>query len=161
MEAKIEQAFVRLLGDGKQKRMVRCEEVEREVFGRRGEDGSADGGEEMDLDGKQDDKTEQGDLDSDDDVDEGGGVLLPSGDDSTSAADAISKTTGDKAPLTPQALGLKKAREREMVRQAARRGVAFGFEVDGAGRRRMDCVQGGRVVAASFAKGEWAVRWKE
>ena len=152
---------MRLLGDGKQKRIVGCEEVEKEVFGQRGEDGSADGGGRMEPDRRQDDEGEQGDLNSDDDADEGGGVPLPSDDDTTTATDTTGKPTGNDAPLTPQALGLKKAREREMVRQAARRGVEFGFEVDGAGRRRVDCVQGGRVVVASFAKGEWAVRWKE
>lgn len=75
---------------------------------------------------------------------------------------------GDGAELEPQACGLRVAKQREQVRQAARRGVAFGFCVareggDGRGgeRRRVEAVQRGRVVEASFAKGEWGVRWKE
>lgn len=72
--------------------------------------------------------------------------------------------------LTPHRQGLLKAREREMVRQAARRGVAFGLEVEvevqgegegkKVGRRKVECVRGGRVVESSFAKGEWGVRWR-
>lgn len=67
--------------------------------------------------------------------------------------------------------GMRKAREREMVRRAGRRGVVFGFLVEGEGgggdgdkgekkRRMVDAVQGGRVVESSFAKGEWGVRWR-
>jgi hypothetical protein len=66
--------------------------------------------------------------------------------------------------------GQRRADEREMVRKAARRGVAFGFLVDGdAGvrggekgeRRKCEAVMKGAVVEASFAKGEWGVRWRE
>ncbi|MCJ1309306.1 hypothetical protein MMC25_002965 [Agyrium rufum] len=88
--------------------------------------------------------------------------------------------------------GQDRAKERELVRQAGRRGVAFGFVVDrtkgtmssvvllnkglakedmddGSGgqeqdntqRRKVEIVQGGRVVEGSFAKGEWGVRWVE
>lgn len=67
--------------------------------------------------------------------------------------------------------GQRRADEREMVRKAARRGVAFGFLV-GAGeegvrggekgeRRKCEAVMKGAVVEASFAKGEWGVRWRE
>lgn len=82
--------------------------------------------------------------------------------------------------LTPQQLGRRRAADREKVRQAARRGVVFGFAVgdagggEGEGRlvgsssgeevrqcRRVEAVQGGRVVEASFAKGEWGVRWRD
>lgn len=61
--------------------------------------------------------------------------------------------------------GMRKAREREMVRRAGRRGVVFGFLVEGEDkgekrRRMVDAVQGGRVVESSFAKGEWGVRWR-
>jgi hypothetical protein len=49
-----------------------------------------------------------------------------------------------------------------MVRKAARRGCAFGFVVDGAGeRRKCEAVMKGVVVEASFAKGEWGIRWRE
>jgi hypothetical protein len=60
--------------------------------------------------------------------------------------------------------GQKRADEREMVRKAARRGCAFGFVVDGdaAGeRRKCEAVMKGVVVEASFAKGEWGIRWRE
>jgi hypothetical protein len=66
--------------------------------------------------------------------------------------------------------GQRRADEREMVRKAARRGVAFGFLVDGdegvrggekSERRKCEAVMKGAVVEASFAKGEWGVRWRE
>ena len=58
--------------------------------------------------------------------------------------------------------GQRRAEEREMVRKAARRGCAFGFAVDGQeGKRKCEAVMKGSVVEASFAKGEWGVRWRE
>tara|TARA_R110002003_G_scaffold127_3_gene11876 strand:- start:506 stop:1459 length:954 start_codon:yes stop_codon:yes gene_type:complete len=65
--------------------------------------------------------------------------------------------------------GQRRADEREMVRRAARRGCAFGFAVEGeeregekdGGRRKCEAVMKGAVVEASFAKGEWGVRWRE
>ncbi|KAH7060429.1 hypothetical protein B0J12DRAFT_708283 [Macrophomina phaseolina] len=63
--------------------------------------------------------------------------------------------------------GQKRAQEREMVRCAARRGVAFGFVVKQAdddqteARRKCEAVMQGKVVEASFAKGDWGVRWRE
>ena len=81
------------------------------------------------------------------------------------------------AQLEARRIGQQRAEERELVRQAARRGVAFGFIIRsrthdaeggvgqktsaGEERRRCEAVQGGRVVEASFAKGEWGVRWRE
>uniref|UniRef100_L2FY42 Uncharacterized protein n=1 Tax=Colletotrichum fructicola (strain Nara gc5) TaxID=1213859 RepID=L2FY42_COLFN len=56
--------------------------------------------------------------------------------------------------------GQKKAHERELVRCAARRGVVFGFLVDEE-RRKCEAVMQGKVVEPSFAKGDWAVRWRE
>ncbi|KAJ0368073.1 hypothetical protein COL154_002822 [Colletotrichum chrysophilum] len=56
--------------------------------------------------------------------------------------------------------GQKKAHERELVRCAARRGVVFGFLV-GEERRKCEAVMQGKVVEPSFAKGDWAVRWRE
>jgi hypothetical protein len=158
-EARIERAFVRLLGGEREKKVVGCREVEGEVFGgcggdgEGGSDGDEDVGEGVKGDG-------EGGSDDEDEDDEGGGVPLPS---SSSSDDTTgkSKSTENEAPLSSQQLGLKRAREREMVRQAARRGVAFGFQVDGVGRRKVDCLQGGRVVESSFAKGEWGVRWRE
>lgn len=63
--------------------------------------------------------------------------------------------------------GQQRAQEREMVRCAARRGVAFGFVVKQAeddqteARRKCEAVMQGKVVEASFAKGGWSVRWRE
>jgi hypothetical protein len=58
--------------------------------------------------------------------------------------------------------GQRRADEREMVRKAARRGCAFGFIVpDEAEKRKCEAVMKGVVVEASFAKGEWGIRWRE
>ena len=58
--------------------------------------------------------------------------------------------------------GQKKADQRELVRCAARRGVAFGFVVgEGEERRMCEAVMQGKVVESSFAKGDWGVRWRE
>jgi hypothetical protein len=59
--------------------------------------------------------------------------------------------------------GQQKAHERELVRCAARRGVAFGFIVLGEPeeRRKCEAVMQGKVVEPSFAKGEWSIRWRE
>ncbi|KAK7743543.1 hypothetical protein SLS53_004077 [Cytospora paraplurivora] len=59
--------------------------------------------------------------------------------------------------------GQRKAKQREMVRCAARRGVVFGFvtEVEGEERRKCEAVMNGKVVEPSFAKGNWAIRWRE
>lgn len=64
--------------------------------------------------------------------------------------------------------GLRRARQREMVRCAARRGVVFGFgggggggEGEAGGRRKCEAVMSGKVVEPSFAKGDWSVRWRE
>jgi hypothetical protein len=63
--------------------------------------------------------------------------------------------------------GEQKAKEREMVRCAARRGVAFGFLDTGAvgdeqkERRKCEAVMLGKVVESSFAKGDWSIRWRE
>ncbi|KAF2147180.1 uncharacterized protein K452DRAFT_354633 [Aplosporella prunicola CBS 121167] len=65
--------------------------------------------------------------------------------------------------------GEKRAEQRERVRCAARRGVAFGFVVQAAdgessssvSQRKCEAMMQGKVVEASFAKGEWSVRWRE
>lgn len=62
--------------------------------------------------------------------------------------------------------GKQKARQREQVRCAARRGVAFGFVVkaipgEPEERRKCEAVMQGKVVEPSFAKGEWSIRWRE
>lgn len=101
-----------------------------------------------------------------------------------SASNVVSGSRLEDAPqlasfedLEKRRMGQQRAEEREMVRQAARRGVAFGFSVRGeyverrcdsvlddmAGGELKKCeaVQNGKVVEASFAKGEWGVRWQE
>ncbi|RYO77951.1 hypothetical protein DL762_008953 [Monosporascus cannonballus] len=60
--------------------------------------------------------------------------------------------------------GLRRAQQEEMVRSAARRGVAFGFVVGGTAkgtRRKCEAVMLGKVVEPSFAKGDWGIRWRE
>ena len=87
--------------------------------------------------------------------------------------------------------GMRRAEEREMVRRAARRAVVFGFRVasndeeqanegGGSGRkgkkahpkegdlenklesmRKCEALMNGSVVEPSFAKGNWAIRWRE
>lgn len=58
--------------------------------------------------------------------------------------------------------GLRRARQKEMVRCAARRGVVFGFDAaDGEQSRKCEAVMLGKVVEPSFAKGDWSVRWRE
>ncbi|KAL2419244.1 hypothetical protein ABEF95_003229 [Exophiala dermatitidis] len=86
--------------------------------------------------------------------------------------------------------GQKRAEEREMVRRAARRLIVFGHEVEGnvqhaeksqpktkgrskkqdpgnaattttTNRRLAEAVMNGSVVEPSFAKGNWAIRWRE
>lgn len=63
--------------------------------------------------------------------------------------------------------GQRRAQEKEMVRCAARRGVAFGFAVEHVdddqteARRKCEAVMLGKVVESSFAKGDWSIRWRE
>ncbi|RBR26936.1 uncharacterized protein FIESC28_00204 [Fusarium coffeatum] len=58
--------------------------------------------------------------------------------------------------------GQKRAREKEMTKCAARRGVVFGFAVGEDGEKKMcEAVMSGKVVEPSFAKGDWAIRWRE
>ncbi|KAJ8609573.1 hypothetical protein MRB53_039024 [Persea americana] len=54
-----------------------------------------------------------------------------------------------------QKQGMQNAVWRERVRRAARRVVVFG-----AGEDKFECVQQGKLVEPSFAKGEWSVRIK-
>ncbi|KAL9593723.1 MAG: hypothetical protein Q9219_007415 [cf. Caloplaca sp. 3 TL-2023] len=159
IEARIENVFVSLLdreGGGAAKgKVVECGEVERVIFGEVGGDGGA-------RDGKgesEDDVVEE----EEEERDGGGGVPLPADtDNKKSAPTGANEMTGTSA-MDGRLRGMQRARNREMVRQAARRGVAFGFLVDGKeeGRRRAEAVQNGRVVESSFAKGEWGVRWRD
>ena len=112
-----------------------------------------------------------------DEGDEVGGVPihLPSEEETTTShqssqqptshnpADNFYRTANDNVSIgedeaVRRKAGMLRAEQRELVRQAARRGVAFGFEGE---RRGVEAIQGKRVVEASFAKGEWGVRWRE
>jgi hypothetical protein len=77
--------------------------------------------------------------------------------------------------------GQKKAENKELARNAARRAVGFGLLVDGTHeqpkqqrkneqkygeppekvRRKCEALMIGNVVDASFAKGDWSIRWRE
>ena len=61
---------------------------------------------------------------------------------------------------TARKRGLQKAKERELVRRVARRGVAFGLGTEEGPKRSVEAVQCGKVVESSFAKGEWGIRWR-
>lgn len=74
-------------------------------------------------------------------------------------AESVEETDDMKAKRRE---GQRRADEREMVRKAARRGCAFGFTVEGEEeKRKCEAVMKGVVVEASFAKGEWGIRWRE
>ncbi len=169
--------FVRLLGEGRG--VVGCGSVEGVVLGSEKEE---EEGEVQGRDSSSREVEDAGGMDekvSDDDDD--GGVTLP----------RSPRNEHRAKETTPQTAGLQRAHRREKIRQAARRGCAFGFLVDGdAGtggdeggemeeggeggkgkgkgkrglegrrrRRKVEAVQNGRVVEASFAKGEFGVRW--
>lgn len=93
----------------------------------------------------------------------------------------------EKIDETPEMLakrreGQKRAEEKETVKRAARRAVAFGLMVDAEPerttgkrakkkqeaengpdrvRRKCEALMGGSVVEPSFAKGDWSIRWRE
>lgn len=62
--------------------------------------------------------------------------------------------------------GLRRVKEKEMVKCAARRGVVFGLLGAEGGqsdqvRRMCEAVMNGKVVEPSFAKGDWSIRLRE
>ncbi|EHK50876.1 hypothetical protein TRIATDRAFT_54371 [Trichoderma atroviride IMI 206040] len=66
------------------------------------------------------------------------------------------------AMLEKRKQGQRRAKEREMAKCAARRGVVFGFAINEDGEKRLcEAVMSGKVVEPSFAKGDWAIRWRE
>ncbi|KAF2172790.1 hypothetical protein M409DRAFT_16751 [Zasmidium cellare ATCC 36951] len=100
-------------------------------------------------------------------------------------AEKIEESADD---LEKRRQGARRAEEREMVRRAARRGIVFGFEVPrretagtksktkakGRGKdnddgvevsqmevRKAEALMNGTVVEPSYAKGNWAIRWRE
>ena len=158
-ETRIEETFIAILsGDGAAaggRRVVECGVVEREVFGE-GRGSEADDG---DGEGEGSGVAELCNINTDN-SDDGGVSISP----------PPSTHTQSTKPTDSQQAGMQRARNRELVRQAARRMVAFGVDVEervglgkeGKGKgRKVEAVQGGRVVESSFAKGEWGVRWKE
>ena len=106
MEPNIEMAFVRLLGDGKEKRIVNCEEVQNAVFsmtGRRAEEKEDDDDDNDEREGLLDatgQGKEQGSDDSDGDAseDEDGGVRLPCRTEDRRATATTMRSKMDKAP---------------------------------------------------------------
>ncbi|RMX88374.1 hypothetical protein D0869_01653 [Hortaea werneckii] len=118
---------------------------------------------------------------SDDDSEDGEGSLPPS-DDREGGGTAKPEETPEM--LAKRRAGQKKAEEKELIKQAARRAVVFGLPVDApAGkssgkkgkaaraaadaeqpekvRRKCECLMNGHVVEPSFAKGDWQLRWRE
>lgn len=149
---------MRLLGVGRG--VVGCGVVEGVVFGSlKGEEGE---GKWRGIGSSREADDAGG---TDEEPSEEGGVILPP---SPKPPKPESNT-----PSSPRLHGQQRALHREKVRQAARRGCAFGFLVgeEGAGeegenrvreegkRRKVEAVQNGRIVEASFAKGEFGVRW--
>ncbi|RSL82783.1 hypothetical protein CEP51_004936 [Fusarium floridanum] len=65
-----------------------------------------------------------------------------------------------EAMLEKRKEGQKRAKEKEMTKCAARRGVIFGLLI-GEERRLCEAVMAGKVVEPSFAKGDWSIRWRE
>lgn len=170
MEGRIEAGFVRLLGAGEGV-VVMCGVVEAMGFG----DGTGDEEGRGEATGKGEEMEEAGE--TDEEVSDDGGVDLP-----RSLPLPALKITGNETrtdETDSRRAGLQRAQYREKVRQAARRGCAFGFLVgentkaaregkekeekgvggEGKRMRKVEAVQGSRVVEASFAKGEFGVRW--
>ena len=172
--------FVELLGGGDQgasRRVVGCEEVEARVFGSMARTSSLSHSmDSRESGGEVESDTAISDQASDDDDD--GGVSLG---ESMAPNAPFKKQPRILESSTPQQLGRQRAANREKVRQAARRGANFGFPVQALEpteasplsqqakdpnsatprRKKVEAIQGGRIVEASFAKGPWGVRWKD
>lgn len=124
---------------GETRVLVPCDAVQESMFGRAGEEGGADAV----SDGGPAPCTSVEGGETGDDGDGPGGQADP---------DVQKKM--DK--------GLRTAREREMVRCAARRLVVFGTEGGDKGEgRKCEAVMNANVVEPSFAKGNWGIRWRE
>ena len=180
VEAEIESVFVDMLGGGEQgssRRVVACEEVEARVFGKLAWASDLNPPKDSrEFGGEDESDTVFSDQTSDDEDD--GGVSLG---ESMAPTALFKNKPSNLENSTPQQLGRQRAANREKVRQAARRGTIFGFLVhaleptdtsllsqqptdpntDRLRRRKVEAVQGGRIVEASFAKGPWGVRWKD
>ena len=161
MERRIEDTFVSLLEEGRQgskKRVVLCGDVQELIFPW------------DDFQHRRSESQLTGRVDSLDGSscysDESGGVILP-GYPTMPCSSSASLMQQDADSRTQ---GMQRARQREVVRQAARRGVAFGFLIkddgtrgasapDAEPRRKVMAIKDGKVVDSSFAKGEWGVQW--
>jgi hypothetical protein len=114
-------------------------------------------------------------------------VRVPQSEDEINfAAGGGERGWAEKIEETPEMLarrreGQKRAEEKELVKSAARRAVAFGLETDappetsgrrgkkGKGdeelpqrvRKKCEALMNGQVVEPSFAKGDWSIRWRE
>ena len=172
--------FVEMLGGGEQgssRRVVACGEVEARVFGNLAQaSGLNPSKDSKEFGGEGQSDTAFSDQSSDED--DAGGVSLG---ESMAPTAPFKNKPANLENSTPQQLGRQRAANREKVRQAARRGTIFGFLVqaleptdtsllsqqpkdpdsDRLRRRKVEAVQGGRIVEASFAKGPWGVRWKD
>lgn len=176
-----------MLGDGQgasKGRIVLCGDVGRRTTVSWGEDAataSKDGGDGLDGCNSDNDQCDHfqrtsggndNEDDHDDEDDSEGGVSLARNTTTHSPKAGADSTAPREIMADPRLRGMQRAKHREKVRQAARRGVAFGFfksgvAAKGAGegeerrvRTRVEAVQAGRVVEASFAKGEFGVRWR-
>ena len=95
----------------------------------------------------------------------GGKIRPPQGESDINGSIGGEKGWAERVHETPEMLakrkeGERRAEEKEMVKRAARRLVAFGVG-DGEENRKCEAVMKGVVVESSFAKGEWGVRWRE
>ena len=95
----------------------------------------------------------------------GGKVRPPQAESDINGSIGGEKGWAERIHETPEMLakrkeGEKRAEEKEMVKRAARRLVAFGTG-DDQERRKCEAVMKSVVVESSFAKGEWGIRWRE
>lgn len=140
---------------------MNCEEVESAVFTKSSMDGGVDSeGEEL-LSADELGEDRQSDVENESEDDDGGVRLSLDMEPPAATITTMRPKLENRPQKTLREWGMQKAKEREMVRRAARRGVAFGFEMEEGKRRSVEAVQWGRVVESSFAKGEWGVRWRE
>lgn len=135
---------------GDHRNLIFCDEIEAIVFERTSEESTEPGA-------ASEDKPDPYVVNNPDDMDSQGNRPNPTGPGSAEKRNE----------------GQKRADERETVRRAARRAVVFGYPADDLGppvesrlpearpRRKCEAVMNGQVVEPSFAKGNWAIRWRE
>ena len=135
-------------------RVVTCGEVERVIFPKGAEHNNEDLPTSKAVDDMDQDATGHDGAEASDNSD--GGVPVSSPRSPTEVS--VDLHTDSRVR------GMQRAKDREMVRQAARRGATLGFFSWDADRDgvplKVEAVQNGKIVEASFAKGEWGVRWR-